>query len=215
MTKILIIGFRHSGTTMLMQLLRAHPEVGWIEFEEGYIEFDKPKEWILMLAKKKVLDLKKYAWGEKIPWALRENDIKGHRVINFSKKWLKYFKDGRVVHILRHPLDVAMSGHGNQVGEQELKYIKSSIPKVIDFINSNKRCTTILYEELVTNPEVYLPKLFDFLNLKSTKKIVRKVINTPLKFGKINADRAFAYKQKDIKIDINYDEFVNKLENRL
>ena len=215
MTKILIIGFKHSGTTMLMQLLRAHPQVGWIEFEESLIESNEPREWILKIASKMVPDLKKYAWGEKIPWGLRENDIKGQRPINFSKKWLKYFKDGRVVHILRHPLDVALSGSGNQVGKKEMKYIMSSVPKVIDFINSNKRCTTILYEELVIQPEVYLPKLFDFLNLKSTKKIVNKVINTPLKFGKINADRAYAYIQKDIKININYNEFVNKLENRL
>jgi hypothetical protein len=45
MSKILITGFRHSGTTMLMQLLRAHPQVGWIEDEESYIEFDKDRDW--------------------------------------------------------------------------------------------------------------------------------------------------------------------------
>lgn len=217
MVKVLIIGFRHSGTTMLMQLLRAHPQVGWIEFEESYIEFDKPKEWVLMMARKKVPDLKKFAWGEKIPWALRENDIEGQRAIKFSKKWLKYFKkDGRVLHILRHPIDVALSGHsGNNVGKEELKYMNRSLPKVIDFINSNKRCATILYEDLVINPEIYLPKIFDFLNLNSAKKIVNNVINTPLKFGRINSSRAFAYKNKDVNIKLNYKKIIKSLKHKL
>ena len=43
MVKIFITGFRHSGTTMLHQLIKAHPQVGWIENEESFIEFDKPK----------------------------------------------------------------------------------------------------------------------------------------------------------------------------
>jgi hypothetical protein len=47
MTKILITGFMHSGTTLLLQLINSHSEVGWIQFEDGYIEFDKPKEWVL------------------------------------------------------------------------------------------------------------------------------------------------------------------------
>jgi len=216
MTKILITGFRHSGTTMLMQLLRAHPQVGWIEFEESYIEFDKPREWVLMLAKKKVPDLKNYAWGEKIPWALRKNDIEGQRVIEFSKKWLKFFKkDGRVLHILRHPLDVAMSGYGDKVGEKEMKYMMSSLPKVIDFVNLDKRCATVLYEELVSQPKVFLPNIFEFLKLRSTKKIVNKVINTPLKFGKINADRAYAYKNKDIEIQVDYNKFIQSLNHKI
>jgi len=217
MTKILIIGFRHSGTTMLMQLLRSHPQVGWIEFEESYIEFDKPRKWILMLAKKKVPDLKNYAWGEKIPWALRENDKQGERVIKFSKKWLKFFrKDARVLHILRHPIDVALSGSGDKVAKKEIKYMMSSLPKVIDFVNSNKRCATVLYEELVTNPEVFLPSIFNFLKLKSTKKIVNKVINTPLKFGKINSSRAYAHLfDSSTNMEIDYDIFINRLKHKL
>jgi hypothetical protein len=214
MTKILITGFRHSGTTMLMQILRAHPQVGWIEDEESYIEFDKPKEWVIMLAKKKVPDLKKFAWGEKIPWAVRPNDTEAERAIKFSKKWLKYFKDGRVLHILRHPADVLLSGAGI-IGDIEKKYWMSSVPKMIDFCNSNKRCSTIVYEDLVTNPELYLLNIFNFLSLESNKKIVKKVKNTKLKFGKINSDRAFAYKKKGIKIDFDYKKILDEIKNRL
>jgi hypothetical protein len=217
MTKVLIIGFRHSGTTMTMQLIKAHPQVGWIEDEESYIEINKPKDWILMMARKRVPNLKKFAWGEKIPWAVRANDIEGKRAIQMSKRWLKYFgKDARVLHILRHPLDVALSGHGHKVGMVEMKYMMSSLPRVIDFVNSNKRCATIVYEDLVTNPKIHLPNVFKFLNLRNNKKIVRKVINTPLKFGKINPSRALAHQVNSAtNMEIDYDKFLNMLNRRL
>lgn len=213
MTKILITGFRHSGTTMLMQLLRSHPQVGWIEDEESYIEFDKPKEWVIMLAKKKVPDLKKFAWGEKIPWAVRDNDLNAERAIGMAKKWLRYFKDGRVIHILRHPADVCSSGTNGVIRKKDIKFYMTAVPKMIEFINSNKRCRTIVYESLLTNPELHLLNLFKFLNLKNDKKVISKVINTPLKFGKINTDRAFAYKKRGIQFDFDYNKLLEKIEN--
>jgi len=218
MNKILITGFQHSGTTLLQQLINCHPEVGWIESEEGYIEFDKPKDWIVMMAKKRVPNLKKYAWGEKIPWGNRPSDKHGERVIGFSKKWLKFFgKKARIIHILRHPIDVASSGSLNgSPGKNALDLIFNSLPKYIDFINTDRRCATIVYEDLVLEPELYLSKIFKFLNLKDDKKIVKSVMNTTLKFGKINPERAYAYRvRSNSNLEIDYDQFTERLEYRL
>jgi len=216
MTKILITGFRHSGTTMLHQLIKAHPQVGWIENEESFIEFDKSKEWMLLMASHKVPDLKKYAWGEKIPWGTRPVDYNGKRAINMIKKWLKYFKgQGRVLHILRHPLDVALSGRGDstKIGEKDWEYIMSSVPKVIDFVNSNKRCKTIIYEELLYEPEEVISEILDFLNLENTPKIVKRIATTPLKFGKINPERAYNFKNKQIETDFYYEDWLERVRN--
>jgi hypothetical protein len=49
MDKILITGYTHRGTTMLMQLLRSHSQVEWIEMEEGYIDYDKIIEKVKVL----------------------------------------------------------------------------------------------------------------------------------------------------------------------
>ena len=219
MTKIFITGFKNSGTTLLMQLIRGHPQVGWIEFEEGYIEFDKSKDWVLMMAKKKVPNLKKYAWGEKLPWGTRENDKKGKRAISFSKKWLKFFgKEARILHILRHPCDVALSGgrQDNIPGKDALEFMFSSLPKYIDFVNSDKRCATILYEDLVLEPALYLFKIFKFLNLKDDNKTVNKVMNTELKFGKINPDRAYAHLvNSSSNLEVDYTKFIERLESRI
>ena len=213
MTKILITGYRHSGTTMLMQLLRSHPQVGWIEFEESYIEFDKPREWVLMMARKKVPDLKKYAWGEKIPWGNRKSDKDGKRAIEFSRKWLKYFKgEARVLHILRHPIDTILSGRGSsiQVPKKEFNHLVNTLEKYIDFVNYSKRTQTIVYENLVLEPKKYLSEIFNFLGLNNNKKIVDKVANSDLKFGKINSDRAYAYRKKDVNFQYDYDVLLKR-----
>ena len=213
MIKIFITGFRHSGTTMLMQLLRAHPQVGWIEFEESYIEFDKPKNWVLMQASRKVSNLKKYAWGEKIPWGTRKEDVDGKRAIEMIRKWLKMFRGkARVLHILRHPIDVAISGSGSKIGKKNWKYITTTVPKVIDFTNQNQKCATIVYEDLLLDPKTHLKNIFDFLGLKSDEKTIERVANTELKFGKINPDRAFAYKKQNVKKEIDYSKLIGRVK---
>jgi hypothetical protein len=40
-------------------------------------------------------------------------------------------------------------------------------------------------------------------------------MNTELKFGKINPDRAFAYKTKKLNIDVDYTKLINMTINRL
>jgi hypothetical protein len=216
MRKILITGFRHSGTTMLHQLIKAHPQVGFIENESSYIEFDKPVEWILLHAKKRVPDLKKYAWGEKLPWGSRETDVDGNRAINFIDKWLKYFKgEARVLHILRHPADAILSTGSNTIKVKDWEFVTTSVPIVIDHLNKDNRCATVVYEYLVTSPEVHLNNILHFLDLQSNQKIIRRMVNTELKFGKINADRAFAFKKKNISVDFDYEELIKKVKVRL
>jgi hypothetical protein len=198
-----------------MQLLRAHPQVGWIEFEESWIEFDKPKDWLLMHARKRVPNMKKYAWGEKIPWGTRPGDVKGARAIRMTKKWLKFFRGkARVLHILRHPIDVALSS-GGRIGKKDWKFITTTVPIVIDFMNTKSRCGTIVYEDLVIRPRAHLINIFNFLGLDSSFKTVDKIINTKLKFGKINSDRAFAYRNRDVNKEFDYDKLIERVKNRL
>jgi hypothetical protein len=214
MKKILITGFQHSGTTMLMQLIKAHPQVGWIEMEEGYVEINEPREWIIKMAKKKVPNMKKFAWGEKLPWGVRENDINANRPIGFTQRWLKLFgKEARVLHILRHPLDSASSGMISNLSMEALRFSLSSLPKYIDFINKDKRCATVIYEDLVTEPEKKLKAIFDFLDLESDEKTIDKVKNTELKFGKINAERAYVHLiDSSHNIEVDYDKIIERVK---
>jgi len=216
MRKILITGFMHSGTTMLMQLIRNHPDVGWVDDETGYIEFDKSKKWIVQMASKKVPDLKNLAWGEKIPWETRKEDFHAKRPIRFSRKWLKTFgKDARVLHIIRHPIDSSRSGSWKKDPEQTFKFALSSLPKYIAFINKDKRCATIKYEELVTEPEKKIKSILEFLNLRSEPKIIKKIMNSELKFGKINPDRAYAHLKNPPEYKVDYEKIIKGVKKLL
>ena len=217
MNKILITGFKHSGTTMLMQLLRNHPQVGWIEMEEGYIEYDKPKEWVLMMARKRTPNLKTHVWGEKLPWGNRPDDKNAERAIRFTKRWLKMFgKQARVLHILRHPMDVASSGRpdGNP-GNKTLKQIMNTVPKYIDYINNSMYSATIIYEDLLQDPREHLHNIFNFCGLMSTEKILDVVIGSPLKYGKINPARAYAFEKKGVPSQVDYSKIIERLFIRL
>ena len=216
MVKILITGFRHSGTTLLHQLIKGHPQVGFIEDEASYIESNNTVEWILKLAMTKVPDLKNYAWGEKLPWATRDTDVMGKRAIGFIGKWLKYFKgQARVLHILRHPVDTILSTGITKVEGNDWDIAITSVPVVIDYINMDERCATVVYEDLLTDPFMHLTNIFKFLGLDHKKDIVDKVIDTPVKFGKINPDRAFAFKKKNIIVDFDYEALINRVNKKL
>ena len=217
MNKILITGYQHSGTTLLMQLLRNHPQVGWIEMEESYIEYNKPKEWLVQMASKRVFNLNKRVWGEKIPWGHRPEDKNADRAIAFTKRWIKFFgKKSRILHILRHPIDVASSERtdGNP-SNKTLIQIFNSVPQYIDFTNQRECCATIVYEDLVTNPRKHLHNIFNFCGIMSTQKILDRVENSHLKFGKINADRAYAYKKNMESPTVEYEKFLERIERRL
>jgi len=213
MNKILIIGYQHSGTTLLSQLFQAHPQVSRLYNEAGLVEFNKPMEEMEHIVSNEVYpdDNKGWAWGDKIPWI----DGNGKRIIKLSKRWLKYFrKKGRIVHILRHPLDVSLSI--NPSIKKDLDLIHSSMPAVIDYINSEDRATTILYEDLVLFPRTTISKLYSFCGLTNNKKTLNRILNTEFRFGKMGSvksqSRAYAYKRTRQPLTVDYDKLINMIK---
>lgn len=223
MVKILITGFKHSGTTLLHQLVKEHPQVGWIENEEGFIEYDVSREWMMGRAAVKVENLKTHAWGEKLPWGTRKNDKNAERVIGFTKRWLKYFKGkARVLHIVRHPLDISLSRFpipkvdSHKIDKKMYEYALNSVPIFINFLNSKKRCASVVYEDLLLKPEVHLHNIFSFLNLQDDLKTIKSIINSKnLLYGKIDKSRAYAFKNKKIESDFDYDKLKESIDFRL
>lgn len=218
--KILITGFRHSGTTLTRLLIQAHPQVEYIFDEDSLIEYEQSKQWMLKVVQNKVSDLKKFSWGEKIPWAVRVNDKNAERAINFSKKWLSYFNNSaRIVHVLRHPIDVVLSGtNSKQITDENKKTLDmllNSVPKYIDFVNSDKRCSTLVYEELLLNPQEKLQYLFDFLNLEFNSSVYDVIKKTQLKFGGINPKRAYANRDSLDYDSVNYNDMLDILKNKI
>jgi hypothetical protein len=208
--KIYIIGFRHSGTTLLMSLINFHPHVDRIYFEKNIINVAPNKEWMKNYLRGRF----EKSWGDKVPWY----EIDGKTVIERCRKWLDYFRPhSRIIHIVRHPIDVAISNNSGSLFPQELmkvhlnKYTES-VPQVIDFINSTKYGINVLFEDLVLNTNETLDNIYQFCNLKSNTKVIESVKSRII--DGIKEWKAFNYKNLTEKIDIPhfpYDEVLKRV----
>ena len=102
---------------------------------------------------------------------------------------------------------------------KDLKIIQNILPLEEIYTGSNyksyKHKYYIAYMANDIKPEKHLVNILNFLKLKSDKKTISRIINTPLRFGKINADRAFAHKGKGIKVKVDYDRIVSLVRKRL
>lgn len=214
MVKVLVTGFKHSGTTMMMNLLNTHPQVAMIENEKAYIEYNKSKQWVAMMIGKNSPDMKKYICGEKLPWGIRENDLKAKRAIDFSYKWLTYFgSDARILCMVRHPIDVALSRfplmqlkNNDRQDVTMYHYFINSMPVYLSWARSKKQCGVVVYEELLKYPSVYLSRIFHFLKIQNDKKTIAKVLER----CPIDKSRAYAFIKKGVEDLYDYKRLIEQ-----
>lgn len=185
-SKILIIGFQRSGTTLLRRLISFHPDVTKC--------FHETK----LLSKKNFNKNINGNWGEKIPWY----DGSGKFIINYVNKWIDLFKEeARILHIIRSIDDVVNSNFNFKSfdkNETKNKYIKSMFNVRKTFYHEPKY-KEILFENLVTGPFKSSLEIFKFCNLDHSEHIIKDIIS-PGKdkwryFDNINSKRANNYKK--------------------
>lgn len=219
--KILVVGYQRSGTTLLRRLIGLHPDVVAMLHEKKILNRGSDKKKALAYAnrfsKKCNLDNN---WGEKVPFYGNAS------ILSYCKKWIKVFGDeARIVHIVRHPVDVAISNVKMKRSparsvEKAVKLYEKVYPKILKQTEQNdvlnKKTIVISFETLVTDPKKTMSKIFAFCKLRNDEKIIENISSAKKDalryFDGINSDRAFSYKKskhKDIKID--YDK-VRKYE---
>ena len=213
--KILVVGFQRSGTTLLRRLVGLHPNVVVMFHEKKLLRYGKSKKDILIqvnkLSKKCKLD---NTWGEKVPFYGNDS------ILSYCKKWINIFGDeARIVHIIRHPIDVAISNVKMKKSparsvEKTVKLYEKVYPRILKETEKsdvlNGQTLIISFETLVTNPKETMDRVFKFCKLRNDKKIIEDISSAKRDalryFDGINADRAFSYKKgkhKDIKVDYN------------
>jgi hypothetical protein len=125
--------------------------------------------------------------------------------LKYCNTWNEYFgNESRILHIIRHPVDVAFSvwkkrGRGSIDGP--LKMYCNRMPKIIPALKNTKNVMTFKYEDVLINPDEILPEIFKFCGLKDDIKF-RKYLNqyeNP-KYKNLDSSRAFAYKRGKVKI---------------
>jgi hypothetical protein len=192
--KILVIGFQRGGTTLLRRLLDNHPNIQCMIHEKRILS---RKDSGTSLLKKLEID-PNGNWGEKVPW----NSGTGNEIIKYANKWLTKFGDeARVVHIVRHPVDSGLSNQrlGWMTLQDAVDRARKSIPLVIKAFKDDDRYLAVAFEELVTNPEEVLKKIFKFCGL-SNGNAARDVSNLKKDalryYDGIKASKAYEYKKK-------------------
>lgn len=229
--KIFVTGFQRSGTTLIKDLIDKHPDVK--------IMFHESKPRILGRTKKELYNakeikhkiipnnyqgtkdeffkinfsLKNDNWGEKIPYYFPKITKRGGGYVwNYCYRWNKYFEsDSRIIHIVRHPFDVAQStvnrGFAKHIG-RVIKQYSITVPFVIDNMRDIENLLHIQFETLLKKPEEILKKVYEFCNLDSSDDIVKRILNDKniFRYGKVNPKRAYQFKKKNLnweKYDIN------------
>lgn len=215
--QILVYGFQRSGTTLLRRLIQLHPDVKKMFHEQLLLTRMKYNNTLLQFyLHHHNINIDNDNWGEKIPYY---NLAKTESPIYYCKKWLTMFKEqGKIIHIIRHPYDVALSvvKKYNNIDNinQPLKIYKNMLPKVLDVLDSNDHVLNIKYEDLLLTPDDTLYKIYDFCSLTpdiNYKEIMFKNINE--KYRNIDSSRSFVYKEKKIKTNINMRKTIDILNN--
>ncbi|MGD2072092.1 MAG: sulfotransferase [Candidatus Thorarchaeota archaeon] len=228
--KILLIGFQRSGTTLLRRLMELHPDVKCmlhetrllkrknlqnIEAISRFVKNFKSKGYYWYKGEDPVTE----TWGEKVPWYGN-----GRSIFSYTTKWLKMFGDeAKIVHIVRHPVDVALSNvrlrWAPNIKAVVREYAKS-VPKTVRMFD-NQRCLVITFEDLLLNSVDILKEVFEFCGVSTSDKIINKIISAKKDklryFNGINKDRAFAYKKvKDLKYvcKFDYDALVKEINEK-
>lgn len=165
-TRIFVIGFQRSGTTITRKLIERHSDVTYIFHERRII--NKPR---LSVVRDKYKDC---VWGDKVPW----NSGSGQEVISQAKKWAKVFGDRhRIIHVMRNPEGVKQSN-------SKLGWISRSeaerriVPSVKNVHNKLKHLNYMAFrlEDLTNNPHKILEELYKFCNLKVSDEIINTAI---------------------------------------
>lgn len=206
--KILILGFQRSGTTMLRRIMNKHPDMK-IVHEKRIVQ--RCKTYQDMIVNIEMFFEGQNYIGEKIPYLNLKQPLK------CIERWFDYFpKDGRVIHIVRHPIDVSISNMKKTSGGHKkfLKNYKKAVPVVADEIRKHKLGINIVFETLVNSPENEIKKILGFCNITYNNAILKKMIGTSTRnFSHISNERAYAFKKEgmNIETDINYYEILERI----
>ena len=193
---IFVLGFPRSGTKLLMKLLQTHNKIGGVNYEinlahrlnknnygvEGFLTAVKSSTLITKIPKK---TLEKFTtsitnhqnqteiFKELLIAISNDNQFtyivdKSPRYINYLPELLENFPEAKFIHIVRNPIDVALSHR--KVWNKSIIRTSDQWRKVNHILLNHKYNAHILrirYENLTTEPEKSLLAISRYLNISN------------------------------------------------
>jgi hypothetical protein len=183
-SRILVVGFPRSGTTLTYSIFKNHPEVGVFLFEKWLLNKCKTVEG----AEKKHPFFRNQtkACGAKVIYAKQVIGKLGkstQTVVDYCEKWNRFFGDqSRIVQIVRHPCDSLNSLVQSKkrlprgpvfesVYEQYLKFIPDYTLQIAELPN----VFTFKYEDLILNHKETLKKILEHCGLDTNYTYPKRI----------------------------------------
>ena len=215
---ILIVGFQRSGTTLLRRLIQLHPQVSRIFHEHFLVKRCKDKQTLLNYVSKHKVNPTIDNWGEKVPYF---PSARKYPIVKYCEQWESYFgSSSRILHIVRHPYDIALSNvkkfKNIHTVEQPISIYKKIIPNAVKKIDKMKSTYTFKYEDLLMDPDQIMFNIYKHCGLKPDidfKKKMKAIENH--RYQKIDPSRAFAYQEQNTNWEYDLDsviEIVNEIK---
>ena len=157
---VFIVGCGHSGTTLMLRILGAHPDLYAIDYETKAFQGNYPKM-SNVLKWNKIVEEQGCRWVEKTPSHIR-----------YIKRILKLFPKGRIIVMLRDGRDVTVSirqRYGDSKWAQS-RWIKDNQEGLKYF--EDKRILPVRLEDLTSSTEKTLLEVCDHINVPYSPELL-------------------------------------------
>ncbi len=175
---IIIGGCGRSGTTLLLSILAAHPDIFAIPHESVALvnweaNSQNQKYAKIGMHPARIDRLYRHLLVKRIPAGTRRWCEKTPRNIHHVDNILQYWEEALFINIIRDPRDVLTSTHRNKPGEYWVslnRWVKD-VNKGLEY-KDHPRVFTIRYEDIVQNFEPTIRKLCTFLRIDCGPEIL-------------------------------------------
>ena len=199
---IVIGGCGRSGTTLLLSILAAHPDIFAIPHESVALvnweaNTQNSKKTNHRLHPSRIDRLYRHLLVKRIPARNRRWCEKTPRNIHHLDNILNYWEGSFFINIIRDPRDVLTSVHRNKPGEYWVslnRWVKD-VNKGLEYLD-HPRVFTIRYEDIVQNFEPTIKSLCSFLQIESGPEILNWHTHTTVRKNR-------AWKGKVVKLHTN------------